>query len=327
MPIAGIIVFMLNFMSVHAEEKLLIPCGTPVGIKVYTEGLLVVGVSSVTNSRGEKEFPAGRAGIGINDRILSIDNVSVNDAEQFSGEVDRRREGFYITFISNGETKTSYIKPSDAPDGSSKIGIWVRDSTAGIGTITYIDPEDNSFAALGHGINDVDTGNILTLKSGNIQKCNISSVTKGTRGIPGEINGVFEGEDIGNIEYNSPVGIFGKIKSSIDTQKAIPCAEKEEIYEGDAYILSDIDGEGVKSYGIKIKKIDRDRTDNKAMTVSVCDDRLTEKTGGIIQGMSGSPLVQNGKLIGAVTHVFVNDPTRGYGIFIENMLAEAEKIK
>ena len=197
----------------------------------------------------------------------------------------------------------------------------MRDSTAGIGTVTYYNPQNNSFAALGHGINDIDTGNILSVKSGNILNCDILSVSKSSKGHPGEINGAFDCNTIGNISINSQIGIYGNMScDEFSSDNAIPVAAKEQICESEAYILSDVIGQKTEKYSIKINKITNDS--DKGLIIEITDPRLIDCTGGIVQGMSGSPIIQNDKIVGAVTHVFVDDPTRGYGIFIEEMLVQ-----
>jgi stage IV sporulation protein B len=216
------------------------------------------------------------------------------------------------------------ITPMISNDGYYRIGIWVRDSTAGIGTLTFYNPEDNSFAALGHAITDCDTGTVLTVSCGDLVGCEILSVKKGEHGTPGELSGQFENKNLGKILKNNDFGIYGKIKNSNVLQaKPMRVATRFQIKQGPATILCDVDGNGVKSYDIEITKVSTSsKVDNKGIVLKITDNDLLSKTGGIVQGMSGSPIIQNDMIVGAVTHVFVNDPTRGYGIFIENMLNE-----
>lgn len=314
-----------------APQNYLIPSGDTIGIKLYTDGLLVVGLSDFITSDGAHSAPALEAGLKVGDRIVAINSVPITTIEDFSSKIENLTSSIFLTVIRGNEELQLSVNPKISKDDNQlKLGTWVRDSTAGIGTLTYYNPQTSEFAALGHAICDADTDEIMTVRRGNIMTCDILSVTKGISGTPGEIVGGFSNIDIGKISKNSQFGIFGEIKDSkiIELQEALPVATRYEIKEGVAEILSDVDGCGVKKYQIEITKISKSAsTDNKGIVLKVTDQSLLEKTGGIIQGMSGSPIIQDGKLVGAVTHVFVNDPTRGYGIFIENMLAEAEKIK
>ena len=204
----------------------------------------------------------------------------------------------------------------------------MRDSTAGIGTITYYNPNTGEFAGLGHGICDVDTGELMPLLSGVVVDVNINDIIKGKSGEPGELKGSFSSVKTGEIYKNSGLGVFGKLNSTPDSIKSpMKAAGREEVTEGDAVILVNPDGKGIREYSVNLSKIDKYSDGTKCFVIEVTDKELISLTGGIVQGMSGSPILQNGKLIGAVTHVLVNDPTKGYGIFIENMLSEAEKTK
>lgn len=311
------------FSNVYAKSISVIPGGKAVGIKIYTEGLLVVGVDNVKTSSGETLSPALKSGIKINDIILKADNVEVSSAEQLSEILQNKLSEVALTVKRGSKVFETIITPVISDDGKAHIGLWLRDSTAGIGTLTYINPSDMSFAALGHGICDIDTGNILSVKSGNILKCPYLSVIKSKKGSPGEISGSFDKENLGNITKNTQYGIFGTCKNMdfIEATETIPTAERGEVKTGEAYILSDVDGSGVKQYNIEITKISKN-ADDKAIVFKVTDKSLIEKTGGIVQGMSGSPIIQDGKLAGAVTHVLINSPDKGYGISIENMLFE-----
>lgn len=321
-PLAAVFVYVLS-LGAFAQTTSLIPYGKTVGVKIYTEGLLVVGTSEVKDFSGKTHSPAADCGIKINDIILKADNIELKTTEQVSQIISSRSESIKLTIKRGEELFDVFAEPCVDKDGKAHLGLWVRDSTAGIGTVTYINPDDLTFAALGHGICDIDTGNILSVKSGNILNCEFLSVVKSKKGAPGEISGSFGNETIGSITKNTPHGIFGKADNLSGSVKAIPTAEQNEVQTGTAYILSDFDGGDVKKYEIEITKLSKN-ADDKAIVFKVTDKDLIEKTGGIVQGMSGSPIIQNEKLVGAVTHVFVNEPTRGYGIFIETMLAEAE---
>ncbi len=314
-----------------SPKKYIVPSGDTIGIKLYTKGLLVVGVSDFVGNDGKAHAPAKEAGIKEGDRIIKVNGVEVKTSEDFSKIVKEAQYPVSMTIQRQEQEIEVMVNPGFAKeDNSIKVGIWVRDSTAGIGTLTFYDPTTSSFAALGHAICDSDTGEIMTVRKGSIITCDVASVTKGTSGEPGELVGSFSGTNLGEIQTNSELGVYGTLDnySEIEFSEALEAATRFQIKEGQASILADVDGKGVKEYSAEIVKLSKSaRVDNKGMVIKITDEELIEKTGGIVQGMSGSPIIQNGKLVGAVTHVFVNDPTRGYGIFIENMLSEAEKIK
>lgn len=306
---------MCFFSGASAEEIKVVPVGKAVGIRIYTDGLLVIGTSEVNGENAAK-----KCGIKVNDRITEVNGEAVNTSERFAEIVSEHPEGMNISVVRDNQNIEINAVPVLAEDNVYRLGLWVRDSTAGIGTVTYYNPATNGFAALGHAINDVDTGNILTVKSGNILNCDILSVTKSEKGNPGEINGAFDGDKIGDVTVNSQIGIFGKmtLNEFSDIGEPIPVAAKEQVQEADAYILSDAFSNATEQYSIKINKITNDA--DKGLVIEITDERLIALTGGIVQGMSGSPIIQNGRLVGAVTHVFVNSPTKGYGTLAENMI-------
>lgn len=324
---------MIPVKSAHVdvvEEKMLIPCGTPFGIKMFTDGVLVVGLTEVSTSSGGAN-PAKNAGIKLGDSILSIDekNMLSNEdvAEAVSGSDGKE---LTVRFKRNGQEMTTKLKPArSTSDGKYKAGVWVRDSSAGIGTVTYYDPATCYFGGLGHAICDVDTGDILPLQSGEVVRVNIHNVVKGQPGTPGELQGAFVSRTaMGNLLLNNETGVFG-IMSHCPTkiQKPLPLGMKQEVKPGKATILTTLDGSSPEEYEIQIERISiGGNALTKNMVIKVIDPKLLEKTGGIVQGMSGSPIIQNGKLIGAVTHVLVGDPTKGYGIFAENMLDTSKSI-
>ena len=309
-------------------KNYVIPGGETIGVKMYTEGLLVVYVSEVTGVDLKQYSPAKAADIRKCDRILTVDDKKISSNEDFIRYINEKKSTVKITLARGEEIITTELTPVIcATDSKYKAGLWVRDSTAGIGTLTYYNPADNSFAALGHAICDADTMSILKLANGNLTKCSVVSVKKGEKGEPGELKGSLSNQNIGKISKNDEFGIYGKIDKNYQLNKApIEVASRFEVKEGDAYILCDVDGQGVSQYSVVLSKISKsEKPDNKSMVVTVTDERLLNITGGIVQGMSGSPIIQNGRIVGAVTHVFVNDPTRGYGIFIENMLSDLNK--
>ncbi len=313
-------------------ETAVVPLGKTVGIKLFTKGLMCVGTEAVLAENGKKTDIAAKGGLENADMLLSANGTALSTVEQLEKLV-QGSGGAPITFSvqRNNEQRDITLTPAKTKDGY-KLGIWVRDSTAGIGTVTFYDPKTNRYGALGHPITDVDTGALMPVEQGSLSDAKIVDVKKGKRGAPGELCGVFDGSGAsrGAILRNTPRGIYGVLAPDYAkdfTMQALPVASKSQVETGPAEIYAEVTGQGIARYEVEIVKIMRHATDDKHLVVQVTDKRLLDSTGGIVQGMSGSPIVQNGKLIGAVTHVFVNDPTRGYGIFIENMLAEAEKVK
>ena len=308
----------LNF----TDEKVVIVCGTPFGVKMFTEGVLVVGFSKISCSKGNI-CPAVDSGLLEGDVLKEINGEKVFTNEEVAVFIENS-EGKTLNFLieRNNEEIMISVTPEMLKDNSGyKAGFWVRDSSAGIGTLTFYDPENLSFAGLGHAVCDVDTGVILPFSSGEIVPAAITRIKKGTSGSPGELGGIFTGkDDLGTIKINNETGLYGTLDYKIEGIE-MPVAHKQEIYEGSAVILSTVNGTDPEEYDIVIEKISlSDNSMTKNMVIRVVDEELLALTGGIVQGMSGSPIIQDGKLIGAVTHVFVNEPAKGYGIFIENML-------
>ncbi len=309
-----------------SDVKMLIPGGVPFGVKLYSEGVLVVGVDSVMCD-GKSISPAGDAGIREKDMIISVNGHNVIEAMQVSELVNASGGKAVEVAVKRGEAELVFsVTPViSEEDGKYRTGLWIRDSTAGIGTVTYIDPKYGSFAGLGHGICDVDTGELVPLSRGSVVNVEISGVVKGRSGTPGELKGYFSSGKIGTLFGNRECGVYGifaQYPAGIE-DITVPVSLPGEICVGEAEMLCTVDGGGVCPYKVEISHIDHSGRSVKNFVVNVTDPALLEKTGGIVQAMSGSPIIQNGKLVGAVTHVFINDPTKGYGIFIENMLSEA----
>ena len=316
--------------EIKISDIQVIPVGEVVGIKLYTSGVLVVGTSGIESIDGMTYKPYENADIREGDSIISINDNIVNNTEELIDAINMYNgEKIKVTYIRDNEEKTCEITPVQDKIGKYKIGLWVRDSAAGVGTVTFYSEETQSFAALGHAITDIDTGNILQTSSGEIDNVSIISVIKGQEQEPGKIQGsIRQNSVIGNIYKNTPYGIYGVIKNptniNIDYSKKMYVAERQEINLGEATILSNIDGQ-LKEYKIEIQKTYLNNNyDNKSMVIKVTDEELLNKTGGIIQGMSGSPIIQNGKFCGAITHVFVRDPSIGYAVFADRMLSELE---
>lgn len=307
------------------EKKKVIPGGMPIGIYMKTSGILVVGTGIVGGMDGLDYEPAANI-VQSGDYIMAINGTTVQKKEELMEKVNEiANNQVRLKVNRNGEVIDLSIAPVQTGKDEYKLGIWVRDDTQGIGTLTYVD-EVGKFGALGHGISDVDTGGLLVLDSGSLYHTEILSITKGEKGVPGELSGVIryqQGEILGEINENTNEGIFGTVNEQLKstlTNRAVEVAYKQEVTEGPATILCATEGE-VREYDIQVEKVYLNGKEaNKSMVIRVTDAELLGKTGGIVQGMSGSPILQGGKMIGAVTHVFVQDSTMGYGIFIENML-------
>ena len=307
------------------QDKMLTPSGIPIGIYVKTSGVLVVGIGEFENSEGKKVSPAKYA-LQKGDYILQVNGETVENKKHFIRMVEASDgESMVLAIKRNGEITDIMVTPEANQNQEWKVGIWIRDNAQGIGTMTYEDT-DNSFGALGHGINDVDTSLLMNLEEGTLYRTQIVGITRGSNGSPGELTGYIEYDSdnvIGEITENTEEGIFGVCDDEVEAASSfepIPIALKQEIEMGPAQIICSVTGEP-EFYDVEIVEVNLDRDNiNRGIVVKVVDEKLLTLTGGIIQGMSGNPIVQNGKLVGAVTHVLVQDSTRGYGIFIEEML-------
>ena len=300
------------------QRKNVILGGTPFGIRIYTDGLVVSGTSSVGNKN-----PSHEAGIQNGDIILSVNGQKTDTNEQLLSAVEKSR-GNPLEVKATHDGKEYFTKITPVFDESLKkyrIGLMVRDSCAGIGTMTFIDAENGTFAGLGHGICDASSGSLMPLEKGDIVNAEITSVTKSICGNPGALTGIFsDTSPKGTISANSRLGIYGTLYHPDFSQNTVPVAFKQEVQRGYAQILTTVDSSSPKFYDISIEDISYNNHSPKNMIIKITDKNLLEKTGGIVQGMSGSPIIQNGMLAGAVTHVFVNDTTEGYAVFAENMI-------
>lgn len=311
------------------ETPVLVPAGEPFGIKLLTDGVIVVEVSSFETEVGFAA-PALECGIEAGDIIKSIDNVKVNsnsDVEKIIASSGGK--SVEVKYVRDNVTCTAELTPLKcAADEKYRAGLWVRDSSAGIGTMTFYDPVTKGFVGLGHPVCDVDTGEIMPLYSGEIVKVSINGVKKGRAGVPGELMGGFiSAFAMGSMEMNEQSGVYGYIEDYSSLNEAIPLAMRQEIKIGKAYIYTTISGTTPEKYEVMIEKIDlSDNEEFKNLIIRITDERLLDKTGGIVQGMSGSPIIQNGKLVGAVTHVFINNPEKGYGIFADTMYEQLTKM-
>lgn len=304
-------------------DKMLQAGGSMVGIDLFTDGILVLGTGKVDTENGEENSPA-RGILYAGDKIRKVNGEEVSTVEEVDALIaGSANETVRLEIDREGERKTVSVTPKMDADGKPRIGIWIRDRAQGLGTLTFVDPETQIFGAVGHGISDVDTKDLLPIHTGILSKAKVRHLVKGEVGAPGEVEGSLTGEICGKITRNTEHGIYGIAAEEVTTQGEYPIALKNQVENGRAVILCDIIGETVEAYEVKVEKASGIPTFNSGMVVTVTDERLLEVTGGIIQGMSGCPIIQNGRIIGAVTHVFVKDPTKGYGVYIEDMLEAA----
>lgn len=323
-------IFKLKEINVNVISKTkIIPMGNAIGMKLYTDGVLVVGMSEI-----EGKKPYENSGIKEGDRIVQIDKKAIDNTEDLMEAVNKcSGKEISVKYIRDNTTITTSIKPIKNSGNQYKIGLWVRDAAAGVGTLTFYEPSSGMFGTLGHGILDVDTSELIKIANGELVTTNILNITKGKKGDPGEIRGTIEsGHTIGNIDKNTSFGVFGTLNKTpyinIQNNDEIEVALREEIKIEDAQIICELENGKREKYNIKIQKVFlNNNKDNKSMLIKITDEKLLEKTGGIIQGMSGAPIIQNGKFIGAVTHVLVNDPTIGYGVFADIMIKQMREIK
>lgn len=312
-----------------------IPVGRLIGLRLYTEGVLVVGMSEITGQDNVKYKPYEYSGIEEGDTIIEVNNKEISNTEELINCVNNSNgTELVVKYLEeeSNEIITSNITPVKTSENEYKLGLWVRDAAEGVGTITFYEPSTGKFAALGHAITDVDTGDIINISNGELITAQILSITKGERGKPGEIRGIISnGLKIGEIITNTAFGIFGNVTEFSNLQltdsKEMEVALRSEIKEGKAYIMCELETGKVEQYEIEIQKIySGNNYDNKNMLIKVVDPRLIEKTGGIVQGMSGSPIIQDDKFVGAVTHVLVQDPTQGYAVFADMMIKQMREV-
>ena len=316
------------------ERTTVIPVGQVAGLKLYTSGVLVVGMSEIKGTDNVKYKPYENSGIEEGDMIIKVEENSISNTNDLVSTVNASNgQCLDIVYVRDGKTLECSIKPIQISKTEYKLGLWVRDSAAGIGTMTFYEPSSGKFAALGHGISDIDTGDLIEISNGEFITTEVLSITKGKKGNPGKIQGTIENSlNIGQIYKNTNIGIYGIVDNlssmNLKGQKELNVAIRNEIELGKATILCSLDDKTVQEYEIEIEKLYiNNNYDNKSMLIKVTDKELLEKTGGIIQGMSGSPIIQNGKFIGCVTNVLVNDPTQGYAVFGDLMIKEMKSIK
>lgn len=311
-----------------------IPLGNLIGVKLYTSGVLVVGMSEIEGDNNQKYKPYLNSGIEEGDMIVEMNNKKIENTDELVDVVSKSNgQEIQIKYVRNEEVITTSIAPIKNEANEYKLGLWVRDAAAGVGTLTFYEPTTGSFAALGHGIVDVDTGGILNIANGELVTSKLISIQKGEKNNPGEIKGSIDsGVTIGEIEKNTNFGVFGLVsnRGNLDLKKSkeYDVALRSEIKTGEAEIICELEEGKKETYKIEIEKIyTSNNYDNKSMLIKITDERLLEKTGGIIQGMSGAPIIQNGKFIGAITNVLVSDPTTGYAIFGDLMIKQMRNVQ
>ena len=318
----------LQTPALAADEavRTLIPVGHTIGIKLFSDGVVVVGLAEVETDGG-LSAPGAACGLKVGDVIEEANGNAVESSEQFA-EMLQCGGTVELAVSRDGTDLTLAAEPALGPDGTYRLGAWIRDSMAGIGTVTFYDPATGAFGALGHGITDCDTGLLMPLGDGSVMDASVKAVKRGTAGEPGELKGSFNlTEDMGTLCANTDRGIFGVLENCDFTLgNPVPVAAPGQAHTGPAVILSNISGDEVETFDIElVRVVEGPETQN--LLIQVTDPELISRTGGIIQGMSGSPILQDGRLIGAVTHVMIDDPTKGYGILIENMLEQAEEVQ
>lgn len=309
-----------------------IPTGNLIGLKLYTNGALVIGTTEVKNIENKIEKPYESINIKEGDTILEVDHQEIDSTQTLQKIVNESNgRDIEIKYARAGETYTANIKPANTAKDEYKLGLWIRDSASGVGTMAFYEPESKKFAALGHGISDGDTGELLDIQTGELVNSKIVSVSKGRKGIPGEIKGsIAKQATIGTVMQNTNFGIFGSLNENIITNNkysaGLEIALRDEIELGEATILSTVKNNETQEYKVEITSIDSENnSNNKSMQIKITDEKLLNNTGGIICGMSGSPIIQNNKIVGALTNVLVSDPQIGYGVFADIMIKEMMK--
>jgi len=309
----------------------LLPGGDAVGVGLYLRGVLVVGLAEIQLTDGTWHSPASDGGLKPGDEIRAVDGTAVESAHQFTALVTGKAGAEMVFSVRRGQQTLSLaVTPIKDPTGQYRLGAWVRDSTAGVGTLTYIDEAHDTFGALGHAINDPDTGIVLAVKNGTVVYARVLDIVKGESGNPGELQGDFslQTKPVGALSINTDFGIFGEQTGTLPNGRSrLPIATQNAVKTGPATLLCTLDDTGTHAYDCQIRRVTRQGVaQTKSMVIEITDPVLLNRTGGIVQGMSGSPIIQDGRIIGAVTHVFINDPTKGYGVFIEWMLEQSDGI-
>lgn len=325
--------FSLKDITVNViPNTVVIPGGEAIGLRLYTSGVLVVGMSEIVGTDNKTYSPYKESGIKEGDMIVKVDDEAVTCTSDLISKVNEcNGKEVEITYVRDGNNYTTEMLPTKTEENEYKLGLWVRDAATGVGTITYYDPQSKMFGALGHGILDVDTNKLIDIAKGEVITSKIVSIIKGEKGSPGEVQGSIDnGKVIGEVYKNTNFGIYGKLTNTdiLENGKELEVMPRDEVKTGKATIICTLDDNKREEYEIEIERVyTATNRSNKNMIIKVTDERLLEKTGGIIQGMSGSPIIQDGKFVGAVTHVMVNNPEKGYGIFADTMLKQMKEVE
>ena len=319
----AVILIVIICLSVSVSAADLCAGGMPFGVRFKTEGVTVAGLGDVITEKGAV-CPARDAGLQPKDTLISIGGKRISASDELVKIISESGgKPIEVKYSRGGTEFSTKLTPACDKSGVYRAGMWVRDSAAGIGTVTFYDPETGTFAGLGHGICDSETGELIPLSSGRVTDVSIFGIERGVAGTPGELKGCFGTREIGTVEMNTDTGVYGKLTAMPKNGELFEIACRDDVHAGEVSIRCTLADGDMRDYKAVISEINRQSRDNKSFIITVTDDTLIERTGGIVQGMSGSPIIQDGKLIGAVTHVMINDPTRGYGIFIENMIDNA----
>ena len=307
-----------------SDRKYVVPSGDIIGLRIFTKGVMIVSIDSVDTEKGSVN-PSKAAKLRVGDVISKMNDFEITNSLQVESIISSSAgKTISLEFIRSGNTMKTNITPAySISESKYKTGLWIRDSAAGIGTMTFYDKNSGFFASLGHAVCDVDTGELLPLSNGDIVDATINGCVKGKAGTAGELCGNFKNQSLGTLIANDNFGVCGYLYSVNEEEKELPVALISEIHTGKAQIISTVENESKRYYEIEIEKLNLDDKDGKNMIIKITDNELIKKTGGIVQGMSGSPIIQDNRIIGAVTHVLVGEPTRGYGIYIGNMLSVA----
>ncbi len=322
LTICVLCIFAMVIPSAAERDREVFVGGCLFGVKLFTDGVPVVGLEGFETPNG-RVSPGRESGIKIKDVIKEINGVNMPNAESVTKAV-KESDGkpISVKVLRDGCEMVFTVYPKKANDGIYRLGLWLRDSAAGIGTVTYVDTDTLEFGGLGHGICDSQSLALMPMLRGVVSEIELGGIVKGQSGVPGEIKGSFKGGKTGALISNTKNGVYGVFtRLPCGLGDKIKLADSSEICEGDAVIRSAVSGE-IKEYNVKISKLNVKSDGGKNFVIEVTDSALLDITGGIVQGMSGSPVIQNGKLIGAVTHVMINSPTTGYGILIENMISQ-----
>lgn len=310
----------------NSETKKVFVGGFPFGVKFLCDGVMIIEITDIKDESGNESSPADEAGLEVNDLIVEANGQKINSNEVLSEIIENSTEPVELAVKRNQNIISVTLNPKTDRQGIRRAGMWIRDSAAGIGTVSYIDPQTNVIAGLGHGIYDSETGALMPLESGEVCKASITTVTKSQKGTVGGLNGYFSEETLGELEANEEIGIYADCRAEFENASLTEVADISMIETGKATVITTVNETTPKAYEAEIQTIDRHEGGTKNMIIKITDEDLLRETGGIVQGMSGSPILQNGRLVGVVTHVLVNSPEKGYAVFAQKMIEKYDEI-